>query len=30
MTKIDSNESAKIAVLMIIERFAEANIFNEK
>jgi hypothetical protein len=29
MTKVDQSEGAKIAVLMIIERFADANIFLE-
>ena len=30
MTKVDQSEGAKIVVLIIIERFAENNIFVEK
>ena len=30
ISKADSSESAKIAVLMIVERFSEANIFSQE
>jgi len=29
MKKVDSSEGAKISVLMIVERFAEENIFTD-